>query len=386
VTLANGRLSDPNLGFALEGIEAVADLQGGQARIAATSGLSSGGRLRVDGPVGLTRPFASDLTITFDGLRLYDPNLYEAFVSGSIAVRGPLAGGAMIGGALTLTEAEVRVPESGFDTAGALLNLVHVNEPADVRATRDRAGLLDDNGAGRSTEAAGPAFGLDLTVLAPRIFLRGRGIDAELGGQLRLLGTTAAVVPAGSFSLIRGRLDILGKRLVLSQADLALEGSFVPILTIAANTESDGVVSTVRIEGPADDPVVSFTSNPDLPQEEVLARLLFGRALDTISPLQAAQLANAVAVLAGRGGEGLVNRLRRGFGLDDLDVATAEDGSTALTAGKYIAENVYTEVEIEQGGKTSVNLNLDLRKGVTLKAGVDGEGETGIGIFIERDY
>jgi translocation and assembly module TamB len=387
VTLANGRLSDPNLGFALEGIEAVADLQGGQARVSATSGLSSGGRLRVDGPIGLTQPLTSDLTISLDGLRLYDPNLYEAFVDGSIAIRGPLAGGAMISGALSLSGAEVRVPESGFDTAGALLNLVHVNEPADVRATRDHAGLLDGGGTGRSARPARAAFGLDLTVSAPsRIFLRGRGIDAELGGQLRLLGTTAAVVPSGSFNLIRGRLDILGKRLVLSQANLTLAGSFVPVLEIAASTESDGVVSTVGIDGPANDPVVSFTSVPDLPQEEVLARLLFGRALDTISPLQAAQLANAVAVLAGRGGEGLVNRLRRGFGLDDLDVATAEDGSTALTAGKYIAENVYTEVEIGQGGKTSVNLNLDLRKGVTLKAGVDGEGETGIGIFIERDY
>ncbi len=387
VTLANGRLSDPNLGFALQGIEAMVDLQGGQARVSATSGLSSGGRLRVDGPINLNQPLAADLSISLDGLRLFDPNLYEAVINGSLAVNGPLSGGAVISGALSVASAEVRVPESGFDTAGALLNLVHVNEPADVRGTRDRAGLLDGGSAsGRAAGDGGAAFGLDLTVSAPRIFLRGRGIDAELGGQLRLLGTTAAIVPSGSFSLIRGRLDILGKRLVLSEADLTLEGSFVPTLQIAASTESDGVISSVRIAGPANEPVVSFTSNPDLPQEEVLARLLFGRALDTISPLQAAQLANAVAVLAGRGGEGLVNRLRRGFGLDDLDVATADDGSTALTAGKYIAENVYTEVEIEQGGKTSVNLNLDLRKGVTVKAGVDGDGETGIGIFIENDY
>jgi translocation and assembly module TamB len=340
----------------------------------------------VDGPVGLTQPLAADLAISLDGLRLYDPNLYEAFIDGRLTVRGPLAGGALISGALALSGAELRVPESGFDTAGALLNLVHVNEPADVRATRDRAGLLGGSGTGKSVRG-GAAFGLDLTISAPsRIFLRGRGIDAELGGQLRLLGTTLAIVPSGSFNLIRGRLDILGKRLVLSQADLTLSGSFVPVLQIAASTESDGVVSAVKIDGAANDPLVSFTSIPDLPQEEVLARLLFGRALDTISPLQAAQLANAVAVLAGRGGEGLVNRLRRGFGLDDLDVATAEDGSTALTAGKYIAENVYTEVEIGQGGKTSVNLNLDLRQGVTVKAGVDGSGETGIGIFIERDY
>jgi translocation and assembly module TamB len=226
-----------------------------------------------------------------------------------------------------------------------------------------------------------------VTVSAPsQVFVRGRGIDAELGGQIRLAGTTTDVVPSGGFSLIRGRLDILGKRLVLSRAELALEGSFVPTLDVAATTESDGITSTVAVEGPAGDPVVSFSSSPPLPQEEVLARLLFGRGLDSISALQAAQLANAVAVLAGRGGDGLVGRLREGFGLDDLDLATAEDGSTALTAGKYLTENVYTEVEVEQGGKARISLNLDLRDGVTVKAGVGDDGNTGLGVFLQKDY
>jgi translocation and assembly module TamB len=298
-----------------------------------------------------------------------------------------LLGGALVAGSIALGQTEVRVPSSGFETAGALLNLRHRNEPSEVRATRVRAGLLDAATGGGAGDASGGAFRLDVTVSAPsQVFVRGRGIDAELGGQLRLTGSTDAIVPAGGFSLIRGRLDILGKRLVLSRADLALEGSFVPVLDIAAVTESDGIASTVNIAGPADNPVVSFSSSPPLPQEEVLARLLFGRALESISALQAAQLANAVAVLAGRGGEGLVGRLRKSFGLDDLDLATAEDGSTALTVGKYLTDNVYTEVEVEQGGKAKISLNLDLRDGVTVKAGVGDDGNAGVGIFLERDY
>ena len=144
--------------------------------------------------------------------------------------------------------------------------------------------------------------------------------------------------------------------------------------------------SIVTIEGPANSPVVSFSSVPQLPQEEALARVLFGRGLDKLSALQAAQLANAVAVLAGRGGEGLVSRLRKGFGLDDLDLVTSEDGTTGLSAGKYISENAYTEIEIEQGGKSRISLNLDLRKGVTVRAQVGDDGTTGVGIFVERDY
>lgn len=387
ITLSGGRLSDPGLGFALERIEAMADLQGGQARISATSRLSTGGLVRVDGPVSLTPPFQSDLSVMLDRVRLFDPELYETTLGGSIQVTGPLRGGALVTGALALAEAEIRVPESGFGSAETLLRVDHVNEPAAVRATRARAGLFGDADEGAGAGSSAAPFRLDLALSAPsRIFLRGRGIDAELGGTIRLTGTSAAIIPAGAFNLIRGRLDILGKRLVLSQADLRLEGSFVPTLQVSASAESDGITSFVTIEGPADNPEVGFTSVPALPQEEVLARLLFGRGLDNISALQAAQLANAVATLAGRGGAGLVNRLRQSFGLDDLDLATAEDGSTALTVGKYISENVYTEIEVEQGGKSRINLNLDLRPGVTVKGRVGADGETGIGIFVERDY
>lgn len=387
VTLSSGRLSDPGLGFALEGIEALADLQGGRARVSATSRLSTGGLVRADGPVSLSAPFPSELSVTFDRVRLFDPELYETTLGGSIRVDGPLTGGATVSGALLLSETELRVPDSSFGSAGALLEVTHVNEPGPVRTTRARAGLLGDAAERAGASSAAAPFRLDLTLSAPsRIFLRGRGIDAELGGTIRLLGTSEAIIPSGAFNLVRGRLDILGRRLVLSEASLQLEGSFVPILAVSASTESEGIVSFVKIAGPANDPDVSFTSVPALPQEEVLARLLFGRGFDNISALQAAQLANAVATLAGRGGAGLVNRLRQSFGLDDLDVATAEDGSTALTAGKYIASNIYTEVEIEQTGKSRINLNLDLRRGVTVKGRIGADGETGIGIFIERDY
>jgi translocation and assembly module TamB len=93
-----------------------------------------------------------------------------------------------------------------------------------------------------------------------------------------------------------------------------------------------------------------------------------------------------VQTLAGRGGEGLVAKLRRGFGLDDLDLSTAEDGTASLTAGKYISRNTYTEVEVDQEGRSTISLNLDVTENLTLRGQVDSAGDTGIGIFLEKDY
>jgi len=384
VSLSGGRIADPSVFFALERVDVTADLSGGRAQVTGGAGLTSGGGVNFGGSVGLAAPFAADLRVGLVNAVLRDPNLFETVANGEVTVRGPLTGGGTVGGRIVLTGTEVQIPSTGLGGV-ADIDLRHVNEPADVRATRARAGLIGDAaGAGR---AAARPLALDLVISAPsQIYVRGRGLDAELGGELRLGGTTAAVVPSGSFSLIRGRLDILGKRLDLSEATLALEGNFVPMLSVAASNESDGITSFVRIDGPATEPVVSFTSNPELPEEEVLSRLLFGRGLQNLSALQAAQLANAVATLAGRGGVGIIGRLRQGFGLDDLDVQTSAEGGATVRAGKYLTENVYTEVEVDDQGQSQINLNLDLSESVTVRARTGSSGDTGLGVFFERDY
>ncbi len=386
VALREGRYASPALPFALDGIQADSTITSGRATIAADAVISTGGRMTARGTVGTVAPHVADVTIDLAGFVLRDPQLFQTRGNGTITLQGPLDGGATIAGRVALIETEIRVPAGSFVAVGAVPGLIHINEPAAVRQTRVFAGLLGD-GTAEGGRSGGRIHALNLEISAPnRVFIRGRGLDAELGGTLRLQGTTANVVPAGAFNLIRGRLDILGKRLALSEAELRLEGDFIPSVRILASNESDGITSSVLVEGRVSDPRVSFTSNPELPEEEVLSRLLFGRALNTLSAFQAAQLASAVATLAGRGGEGLLAKLRRGFGLDDLDITTAEDGTTSLTAGKYISRNTYTEVEVDQQGRSEISLNLDLTDNLTIRGRVDSEGETGIGIFLEKDY
>ncbi|NPD15388.1 translocation and assembly module protein TamB [Xinfangfangia sp. D13-10-4-6] len=389
VTLSGGELAVPARGISLDRIAATADLAAGRAQLAVTADASRGGRIRVDGPLGLVSPFASDLTIRVDGVRLRDAELYDTTLSADLGLSGPLLGAARLAGRIQIGETELRVPATGFASSADLELIRHVGDDAAVRATRARAGIgaVPPGGRDPAAQSSLPPWALDLLIQAPnRIFVRGRGLDAELGGELRVGGTLNNIVPSGGFDLVRGRIDILGKRLVLDQASLTMEGSMIPNVNFSASNVSDEVTSTVTVSGPANDPEVTFSSDPEKPQEEVLAWLLFGRGLDTISAFQAAQLANAVATLAGRGGEGIVSKLRRGFGFDDLDVSTSPDGNTSVSAGKYISEKVYTEVGVDQSGNTRVNLNLNLRPGVTVKGRVDSDGSSGIGLFLERDY
>lgn len=158
------------------------------------------------------------------------------------------------------------------------------------------------------------------------------------------------------------------------------------MIRLVAETDRDGITTRIIIDGEVRDPEITFESSPELPQEEVLSQLLFGRGLDNISPLQAAQLANAIAVLAGRGGDGIIGNLRESAGLDDLDLTTDDDGNVQVRAGRYISENVYTDVAVDADGTSTINLNLDLTNSLRARGSVGSDGTSSVGVFFERDY
>ncbi|CTQ49686.1 translocation/assembly module TamB domain-containing protein [Jannaschia donghaensis] len=389
ITTSDAALSIPSIQNGLENIDATVQLRGGTAQVALTASPQSGGRIAVEGPVALSDGFDANLGVDFD-IELEDPSLYTADVDGTLRIAGPLTGGANISGAITIDGAEISVPSSGLTAIGDLPSIEHIRSPRPVQRTLARAGqtvdgseaVADENGGG-----GGPVYGLDLTINAPgRIFIRGRGLDAELGGTLRLSGTTANPITAGGFELVRGRLDILEQRFDLDEGRVSFQGGLTPYIRLVAVTQTDTIEAAIVVEGPADAIEVTFESTPDVPQEEIVAQIFFGRGLDQLSPLQALQLANSIAVLAGRGSGGLLDNLRGSAGLDDLDVTTDENGNVALRAGKYVSDNVYTDVQINQDGEATISLNLDVTPNLTVRGSAGAEGSGSLGLFYEKDY
>lgn len=386
LSTTGARLSLPALQNALSDIDATISLNGRSAGIRASAGVSTGGRITTEGQVAIAAPFTTNLAVQIRDAVIRDPKLYETTAQGDLVVTGAAPDSLNIAGAINLDRTEIRIPSTGFG-GGAIPEIDHVNEPAGVRKTRNYAGLTAQ-AAEAGAQSGGVGVGLDVLVVADnKIFVRGRGLDAELGGRFRVTGTTNDIIPIGGLELIRGRLDVLGKRLVLDEGRVRLQGDFVPALRLVASTVSDDdTVVRVIIAGRADAPEVSFTSEPELPDDEVLARLLFGRDLGSLSAFQALQLASAVATLAGRGGAGLAERIRQNTGLDDFDVSNDGEGGTTVGVGKYISDKVYTDVQIGDQSNTEINLNIDLSRRTRLRGQLGSDGSTGVGIFFEKDY
>lgn len=380
---SDGRLFIADRGLSLSPLRGEIVLANGAATLALSGDLSSGGSLRLTGPVQLKPPYASNFVARFRDVTLREDDFLTADLGADLTLRGPLAGGARIAGDVLVSRLDMRIPEIGPSYA-ALDGLRHKDLPPDVRRTLEYADLLGRSPT-RSTSVT--SFPIDIAVQAPaRLFIRGRGLDAEMGGRLRLTGTTNNVVPQGQFDLIRGRLELLGRRLVLTRGALSLRGSFDPVIDFAATSVVEGTEVTLALSGLASSPELTVTATPELPQDEALSLFLFGKDPTQISALQAVQLAAAIRTLSGRGGLGLSERLRQGLGVDNLDVGTDAEGDAQARVGKYISDRIYTDVTVNSAGNSEIRLNIDVTPNVTLRGRATSQGDTGIGVFFERDY
>lgn len=378
------RFADPGTGIALENIAVGLDLADSRAALDASAALATGGTLQLDGPITLTGQYPADLELTLTDLRVLDPTLYEIFLGGAVTMSGPLAGGARIAGQIDIDEGELNI-SGALGRAGALIEVRHLGEPEASARTRRYAGLEQENA--RRDGGGGPVYPLDLVISAPRqVFVRGRGLDVELGGEVAVGGTTAAPVGTGSLELIRGRLDLLARRLTFDTARITLLGDFEPVIEMVARSSNAGVTSLISITGPVSDPEIEFSSQPDLPEDEVLAQLFFGKALQDLTPLEIAQLGAAIRQLTGAGGTGPLGFAREALGVDQLSLGTDEDGGATVTAGRYITERVYSDVTVNEDGRSEVELNYELRDDLTVQGGFSNDGDTGVGFAFERDY
>ena len=146
---------------------------------------------------------------------------------------------------------------------------------------------------------------LDINLEAPdRLYVSGMGLESEWGAKLHISGTTDAPVIAGQMNLVRGTLGFAGRSFELEQGRLSFDGGPMgnPTIRVSAASDVDGVTVRVNVNGTGYNPQITFTSTPALPQDEVMARILFGNSIGELSAIQAVQLAASLNSLSGGGG------------------------------------------------------------------------------------
>jgi translocation and assembly module TamB len=357
-----------------------------ELRIEGVSGATpNGGAVNASGRIGLGAGLPANLRLVARGARLIDSPAASAVADADVAVTGPLAGGALVAGRIAFSRLDVTIPERLPTTSRPLSNVRHVNPPPRVRQALARKAKV---ARGKSARAA-PDYRLDLRIEAPnRVFVRGRGVDAELGGALTLKGAATSPTVIGGFELRRGRFNLAGRRLDFARGKVTFSGALEPQLDFLATYQAPDALVQVSLAGSAVEPDFRFFSDPDLPQDEVLARLLFGKATGGLSATQALQIAMVAAQFSGvGGGDGALDKVRRQLGVDSLDVGVGADGGIGVGVNRAINDRI--SVGVKAGARpadSGVSVDLDVTRRLRLKGEATADGATGVGIGWEMEY
>lgn len=357
-TLSKASVQDFAQGIQITAMNGTFNADGESLRIVRLTGRAGSGTLSVSGSVDLLAPgMPVDLTVTAQNARPLASDELTATMNGALKITGEAMTHLDIAGTIRVSEADINIPES-FPQSVAVLN---VERPGQAPPPPPAPSLT---------------IGLALTIEAPeRIFVRGHGIDAEFGGTLKVTGATDAPQVSGGFDLRRGTFSLAGQTLTFTRGRISFNGSgpsgkLNPTLNLVAESTANGVTATLAISGYADSPKIALTSSPSLPQDEILAQLFFGQSVKQLTPLQVAQIAQALASLSGVGG-GLdpLAMVRKGLGLDRLSVGAASGNTSGATveAGKYIANGVYVGTKQGISGGTQGQVQIDLTKNLKLQ-------------------
>jgi translocation and assembly module TamB len=334
-----------------------------------------GGKVTGDGRVDIRAGGASSFTLALRQFQMIDNEQATAKASGPLTVTRAADGKLKLVGDLRVDRAEI-APNPPAPSGVVRMDVTEINLPPGRKAFAP-------------PKPRGPGVALDVKIRAPaRVYVRGRGLDAELSVDAHVGGTTDNPDLTGTARVVRGDFEFAGRRFIFDETGtIALSTHAERIrLDLRAVREDPTLTAAVLIRGTASKPEITLTSTPSLPQDEILAQILFGRSASQLSGVEAAQLASSVASLAGGGGLDVLGNLRELAGLDRLTFGGNEQSGVTVAGGKYISENIY--LELISGGRTGPAAQVEWRvkRRLSVISRIGGQGEAKLSVRWRKDF
>ena len=327
--------------------------------------------------------FPIQLKLDLQNARLANSGDLAASATGTLTIVNGINQPPTISGTLQLPETKYRIVRQGSAKVATLSGIRRKVPVGRVKMTGD----------------ADPIRGLpvnwklDIDVVADdKLYVTGMGLDSEWSGRLKFTGIAGAPIISGRIDLIRGNLGFAGRSFEVQRGRVNFEGTAVsnPTLRVVASGDADGVVTKITITGRAYDPQISFSSVPNLPQDEVMARILFGNSIAELSAIQAVQLASSLNSL--RGGSGGLNPLgvlQSASGIDRLRLLGPDDKTgrgNAVAIGQYISNDIYVEIVTDARGYTASQIEISLTPALSILSQVGSFGGSNVNVRYRKDY
>ena len=345
------------------------------------------GKISANGQLSLDKHASPAIAIStqISNAHLLRRSDVDATLDGTLELTGPifppsLEKPALLKGTITSKAMHIQIPES-LPVDVPLVDVTEINgdgsEPVSRIVTAKPIPLMLDISFNTETPAR----------------ISGRGLDSLWSGKLAVTGRADQPLIKGQMTSDRGTLDFIGKTFTLTKGSVTFPGTYPiePQFSVVLSYSRTDFQAKISVSGNPSKPTIAFSSTPSLPQDEILSRILFDKKVGELTPMEAVQLARALADMSGSsiGGSsgGIMNRLQESLSLDVLRIDSSPSGATTLSAGKYIQKGVY--VGVEQGAlasDSSVKVEIDVTPQISVDTRIGQNASSDIGVNWKWDY
>jgi len=241
-------------------------------------------------------------------------------------------------------------------------------------------------------EPALQALDLELGLSIPSGFwIRGRGLDVELAGDLEVRRSEGAPAVFGDLAATRGQLTLLDRTFIVERGRAIFFGGAVvdPEIDLLLAAQQEDLLVRVNMTGTAMQPELRLTSEPELTEGDIMARLVFGRPLDQLDEKETGMLqSRAVSVARTFTTSRIEAMLSRQLGVDMLRFQAGETGGRALMVGKYLNRRTLLRYEQSLQSEQVFSLGLEywLARRFKIETSFSRAGQSGLDLKWSRNY
>jgi autotransporter translocation and assembly factor TamB len=327
---------------------------------------------------------SAKLRLELDDFPLARSPLLSTDVRGHVALQGPIQA-LRLSGAIELANARSMLPEEQDR---------ELREIRVIAADSASGGALEVIERGRSPDAWQRAS-VDLDVRVPPSWVRGRGAELELTGELELRKEPNDVLRAvGEARAVRGGVRFQSARFELRRGVVTFDGGESiadPLIDIEATRRVRDVTVVVQLGGRASAPeLIRLSGEPAMSEEEAFAYLVFGRPLAELAQSERGSVESAALSIAASMAADEFSALIGRTGLvDTLDVAIEENGrSGTLRVGKYVGERTFVRYGQTFGSVSAQDVQIEYRltPSLSIESQMSSQGDAGADLIWHLEY
>jgi autotransporter translocation and assembly factor TamB len=328
-----------------------------------------------------------DVSMQANRFLLVDRPDVQSVASGNITTTGQV-GNITMKGDIKLHETTVNLDRLPPPTPPVLI---------DSKEAKKQEAILVAQEQKRKTSTAWKNFSMDITLQTARpAQISGPSLKSMWNGKVTLSRKNGELSLLGEFNPRGGTISFIGRQFTFEHGSVRFDATWppIPILDITLVHRRKELSAQLIITGRANNPNLSLESDPAMPEDEILSRILFGKNLSEVTPVQALQLASALRGLKSGRGVSFTDRLRETIGVDQIELRSSDSlgsddqSGTVLAIGKYVTDSLYTEVnrDLDSDGDSRVRIEYEVRPNLTLETEAGIKMRPGFGINWKKDY